>query len=442
MGRQAGLSTLLSLLFAFFPSAAHAEETVTCIGVEATIVGTSGPDTINGTSDEDVIAALGGNDSIKGRGGADIICGGQGADQLQGRGDLLGGAGHDYIRGSYVADRFYGGPGDDVIRGGPVTEGLGEQRDEVNFRFARRGVSVNLDSRTATGEGNDELNGIEDIYGSPHGDVLIGTGGTKFVSGGGDDVIVGGSAPYDLIDFRPAPQGVVVDLQRGRGSGWGNITIVGVDNINGSFFDDRLTGGDGRNEIVGDLGTDHLRGRAGRDFLFEACNCGLGLVEPEDFRTDGSVRGGAGRDWVFGTHGDNVLEGGPGNDLVFGLLGDDLLVGGAGGVDVAHFGGSYDRYYTNEPVVFASWLFDRAVSVNLATGTAEGQGTDQLFGFEGALGSDRDDTIVGDSYFNKLWGLGGNDTLIGGGGADLLNGGPFVDECDGASEARVVECET
>lgn len=441
IGQVLAAALLLAAAHPIIAWSGPSQTSATCMGIEATIVGTQGSDSIEGTSGDDVIAALGGDDSISGGGGEDIICGGRGSDQIKGHGDLLGGAGSDEIKGTYLVDRFYGGPGDDVIRGGPMIDGQGYQPDEVNFRFAGAGVRVDLSTQIATGEGTDELHGIEDVYGSPHADVLIGTGGTRFVTGGGDDIVIGGTGIYDLLDFRPSPRAVVVNLQTGQGSGWGDLTITGIDNINGSYFDDRLIGGDGGNEIIGDRGTDHLRGGAGRDFLFEACNCGLGPVEPEDFRTDGSVLGGPGRDWVFGTHGDNVLKGGPGNDLVFGLLGDDVLVGGKDGLDVAHFGGSYDRYYTSEPIVFGTWVLDEAVSVNLTAGTSEGQGSDELYGFEGVLGSDRDDTIVGNINANKLWGLGGNDTLSGEGGEDILNGGPFVDECSGSSEARRVECE-
>ena len=404
-------------------------------------MGTPGADAMEGTSGNDVIAALGGDDRVRGGGGRDVICGGRGSDQVNGYGDLLGGAGDDRLKGSSLVDRLYGGPGDDQIHGGPQAHGEGYQPDEINFSFAAGGVRVDLRKQTALGEGADELIGIEDVYGSPHADVLIGTGGTSFVTGGGDDVVVGGAGEYDLLNFRPSPRGIEVDLEAGTGSGWGRLKVSGIDHINGSYFDDRLVGDDGGNEIVGDRGTDRLMGGGGRDFLFEACNCGFGLVQPEDFRTDGSIVGGPGRDWLFGTHGNNQLRGGPGNDFVFGLLGDDLLVGGEGVMDVAHFGGSYDRYYTNEPGIFARWILNEAVSVDLTAGTAEGQGSDRLHGFEGVRGSDLDDTIVGDGGINKLWGLGGNDTLSGESGADLLNGGPFVDACEGAPDARRVECE-
>jgi Ca2+-binding RTX toxin-like protein len=61
------------------------EITARCFGVQATIVGTNGPDRLNGTPGRDIIAALGGNDVINGRGGNDFLCGGKGNDQIRGR---------------------------------------------------------------------------------------------------------------------------------------------------------------------------------------------------------------------------------------------------------------------------------------------------------------------------------------------------------------------
>jgi hypothetical protein len=62
---------------------------VTCLGHEATIVGTRRGETLTGTGRQDVIAALGGNDTVRGKGGNDLICGGPGRDRL------VGGPGRD-----------------------------------------------------------------------------------------------------------------------------------------------------------------------------------------------------------------------------------------------------------------------------------------------------------------------------------------------------------
>jgi Ca2+-binding RTX toxin-like protein len=62
------------------------------------------------------------------------------------------------------------------------------------------------------------------------------------------------------------------------------------------------------------------------------------------------------------------------------------------------------------------------VNVNLATGVATGAGNDTLVNIDGAEGSFLDDTLVGTTGSNFLFGLDGNDTLESGGNAgDLLS---------------------
>ncbi|MGQ0595600.1 MAG: choice-of-anchor D domain-containing protein [Gammaproteobacteria bacterium] len=95
------------------------EITARCFGVQATIVGTDGPDRLNGTPGRDIIAALGGNDVINGRGGNDFLCGGKGDDKLRGgmgRDGLDGGSGRDKLDGGGNPDRCIGGSGRDTAR--------------------------------------------------------------------------------------------------------------------------------------------------------------------------------------------------------------------------------------------------------------------------------------------------------------------------------------
>lgn len=75
---------------------------VSCEGLRATIVGTTGDDAITGTDAADVIVGRSGDDLIDGGGGDDIICGGPGHDRL------VGGTGRDLVSG---------GDGRDVLDG-------------------------------------------------------------------------------------------------------------------------------------------------------------------------------------------------------------------------------------------------------------------------------------------------------------------------------------
>jgi 4-amino-4-deoxy-L-arabinose transferase-like glycosyltransferase len=83
-----------------------------CLGREATIVGTEGNDQVEGTAAADVIVTLGGDDVIDGGGGDDLICAGGGNDQI------YGGDGDDSLEGEDGDDRLFAGPGRDVVSGG------------------------------------------------------------------------------------------------------------------------------------------------------------------------------------------------------------------------------------------------------------------------------------------------------------------------------------
>jgi thiol-disulfide isomerase/thioredoxin len=102
------------VILAGAPSA-MAGTTPTCAGLEATIVGTAGPDSgpaIDGTAGNDVIKSLGGNDVIDGGGGNDRICSGPGNDEV------TTGSGSDGILAAGGDDTISTGDGSDYIDGG------------------------------------------------------------------------------------------------------------------------------------------------------------------------------------------------------------------------------------------------------------------------------------------------------------------------------------
>ena len=63
------------------------------------------------------------------------------------------------------------------------------------------------------------------------------------------------------------------------------------------------------------------------------------------------------------------------------------------------------------------------VVANLTTGTATGQGTDNLIGIEDIEGGSGNDSLTGNTSVNFLSGLDGDDFLLGLDGDDFLNGG-------------------
>ncbi len=156
-----------------------------------------------------------------------------------------------------------------------------------------------------------------------------------------------------------------------------------------------------------------------------------------------TVNGTSGPDTLTGTSGPDVLCGLGGNDVLLGKGGNDVLIGGPG-LDVASYAGA-----------------GTAITANLGTGVATGQGTDTLEGMERVTGGLRSDRITGNTAANTLVGGAGGDTLNGGGGADsltggdhndvlnggagndTLNGGPGTDDCNqGAGSGPKTGCET
>ena len=120
-----------------------------------------------------------------------------------------------------------------------------------------------------------------------------------------------------------------------------------------------------------------------------------------------------GPDTLTGTSGPDVLCGLGGNDVLLGKGGNDVLIGGPG-LDVASYAGA-----------------GSAITANLGTGVATGQGTDTLEDMERVTGGLKADRLTGNAAANTLTGGAGSDTLNGGGGADSLVGGDGNDALNG-----------
>ncbi|MEM9999249.1 MAG: M10 family metallopeptidase C-terminal domain-containing protein [Pseudomonadota bacterium] len=137
----------------------------------------------------------------------------------------------------------------------------------------------------------------DSINGTGGDDTIDAGGGDDFIEGlGGADLINGGLG-FDTASYMSSLTGVDVDLEANTASGGdaNGDTLVSIEALLGSSFDDRL---------VGDLISNFLNGNAGNDWL----------------------DGGAGLDDLFGGSGDDTLIGGLGNDTLYGGAGDDTYV--------------------------------------------------------------------------------------------------------------------
>ncbi len=223
--------------------------------------------------------------------------------------------------------------------------------------------------------GNDVIDGgagDDKLYGDAGDDRLIG--------GPGNDLLDGG-AGNDTADYATAAAGVVVNLslsyqQDTRGAGFD--TLVGIENLIGSAFDDQLYGDEKANRIEGGDGADTLYGNGGADILI----------------------GGAG---------DDILHGGPGDDTYDGGAGFDTV-----SYETATLGVVVDLSKTGLQ-------------------NTRGGGVETLTNIEGLKGSAYADTLTGDARANLLDGGAGDDTLNGGDGDDILIGGAGNDTLDGGA---------
>jgi Ca2+-binding RTX toxin-like protein/V8-like Glu-specific endopeptidase len=191
----------------------------------------------------------------------------------------------------------------------------------------------------------------------------------------------------------------------------------GADNLFGEDGDDFLSGGDGDDSLEGGPGDDTIDGGNGIDaavYLWDASGVSVNLAlgsatgaGADTLTGIENVYGSNFSDVLIGDEGDNYLLGGSGDDVISGGDGNDLLEGGAGNDSLDGGAGTQDCA-----------VFSSAVTVNLALGTVTGEGVDTLTGIEAVIGSDYDDTLIGDIGSNLLIGGTGNDSLDGGAGLD------------------------
>ena len=121
-----------------------------------------------------------GNDILHGNEASNVITGAAGDDLIS------GGPGNDTLNGNDGQDTFWMDSGNDKIDGG---NGI----DTLDLSEATKPFWVNLKTKIAEGDGNDTLNSIETIIGSPLDDLLTGNDEANSIAGNnGNDYITGG----------------------------------------------------------------------------------------------------------------------------------------------------------------------------------------------------------------------------------------------------------
>ncbi|WP_404333516.1 tandem-95 repeat protein [Sphingomonas sp. MMS12-HWE2-04] len=274
--------------------------------------GGEGSDELTGRGGNDTLVGGLGNDLLNGGAGADVLDGGDGIDTVayfsaegsspagvtislrdgtahggDAEGDVLigienltgsdfddditGDDGANVLIGGRGNDRLDGGKGDDTLIGGRGADILigGDGIDMVEYSLSTEGVTIDL-ANTSAGSGDaqgDVFSGIELVRGSYHDDVLRGDAGDNRLSGGLGADVIDGRDGFDIADYSRAEAAVTVDLSTGVGLAGeaAGDTLIAIEQVTGSIFDDTLIGGAGHDTFDGGEGLDTLRGGAGSD---------------------------------------------------------------------------------------------------------------------------------------------------------------------------------
>jgi Ca2+-binding RTX toxin-like protein len=413
----------------------------------------SGDSTLLGSDGNDVLGGGPGSDTLNGGAGSDTasylyaaaavtvslaitigqaVGGGEGTDTFISIENLEGSNFNDTLTGDGGNNVLTGGGGDDLLNGG-----LGS--DTASYHDAAGAVMASLliagPQAVGGGAGSDTFVSIESLEGSVYNDTLTGDGGDNVLSGlGGNDLLIGGAgndtfdggAGIDTVSYDGATSAVTVNLSVGSaqnvGGGQGSDTFTGIEAIQGSQFDDTLTGDSNDNIFIGGKGNDTLNGSSGNDTASYVDATSAVSVDLNLAGQAQAVGGGDGSDTLnsienlTGSNFNDTLLGNGGNNVLEGGKGDDLLNGG-GGLDTASYAHA------------ASGV---TVDLNIAgsQNVGGGEGTDTLVSIENVIGSEFDDVLTAGTATTIVMGGGGNDLLAGHLTGQTLDGGAGSDTVD------------
>ena len=271
------------------------------------VQGGAGNDTIGGGNDNDTISGgqdrgtaslvagkivnLVAGDIVSGDGGADsyIYQRGDGVDRFEGfnpaEGDTLtiyGHSGFTAVQAVNGQTVLYLGTNSAIIMNshypytniaGPfpgITFVPGSLTAPLPTERAPIHGGVGHDSLTG-GTGNDLLDGLQGndtLVGNAGNDTLLGQDGNDLLIGGAGADVLNGGAGIDTSSYADATAAVTASLAATGTHGFANgDSYIGIENLIGSAFNDRLTGDGGNNRIEGAVGNDTLIGGAGDDTI-------------------------------------------------------------------------------------------------------------------------------------------------------------------------------
>ncbi len=361
----------------------------------ATFNGTEGNDTLIGGAAADEVNGNGGNDFLQGGDGIDTVVGGAGNDTMSGNG------GNDWVRGGTGNDQVSGGSGQD------------------SFAFADFGAA-NADTLVDFDGGWDNLQLDASAF------TALGANG-RFASG--DARFFAGAAAHDADDriiYNQATGQLWYDAD-GNGAGTAQLiatlsnrsamsaTDIWVFNSGGTPPPGAINGTTGNDTLVGTSGPDTINGLGGNDSLIgnegsDQLNGGDGEDTLDAYNGQTSPRGSGG---VVDT-----LDGGLGNDT-YRYWHGGAVVQDAGGVD------------TIELNIDGEYVLPAGIE-NLSI---IGSSNDNV----GVTGNDLSNVIVASNEDDRIFGLGGNDSIDAGINHDNVDGGAGDDTIYGGDEGNINE---
>lgn len=367
------------------------------------VYGSSFNDTITGTTGVNTISGVDGNDTLIGGAGADTVSysgstvavtinlltnvntgGDAQGDILTSVETIVGSSFNDSITGDTNANTLYGGNGNDTLNGGDGNDWLegnagtdtidgGNGTDTISYLGSTAAITVNLATNINTGgtAQGDSISNVENIYASNFNDTITGTSGVNSIYGlDGNDTLIGGSGAdtldggngTDIVSYASSTLAVVINLATNVNTGGDaqGDSLLNIENVTGSGFNDLLNGNSGANTLSGGNGNDWLYGNAGADVMdggsgtdgvgYSSSTAAVTVNLATNVNTGGdaqgdtltnietvigssfndNITGSTGANTLYGANGNDTMNGGGGNDWIQGEVGVDTMTGGTG----------------------------------------------------------------------------------------------------------------
>jgi Ca2+-binding RTX toxin-like protein len=344
------------------------------------------------------------------------------------------------LDGAGGADTMEGRQGNDTYRVDNANDVVIELTDQgndtvlasVSYTLAA-GISVETLATT-----NDAGTGAINLTGNGSNNSIRGNDGTNILNGGGlGSDGLDGRGGNDTASYENNPWRVVVALGSNGAAGQGYEfflapqevlasvdTLINIENVRGSNFDDTLIGNNVVNELRGLGGNDTYVVQNAGDVIVESAGQGNDTVQSsvnytltagadvETLRTTDdngtaaiNLTGNAANNQVIGNNGDNTLNGGGGNsDQLTGRGGNDTYIVNAAGVTITENGGQgIDTVRSSVTYTLTAGADVEQLRTNDDNGTA-------------AI------NLTGNANGNVVTGNNGNNILNGGDGRDDLVG--------------------